>query len=111
MVRENNQTQVLDDAVWSSLSGPHALMAEVHGMARRYPVDISPFSALEDHHNPQSWSDLSQLIGSEGYAVLVGGDLFIADGWQIIDGGFGLQMTGDDVLGEIDGEAIRKSVV
>lgn len=106
MVREINQTQVLDDAVWSSLSGPHALMAEVHGMARRYPVDISPFSGLKDHYNPQSWSDLSQLIGPEGYAVLVGGDLFIADGWQIIDGGFGLQMTGEDVLGEIDGEAI-----
>lgn len=105
MVREINPTQVLDFAVWSSLSGPHALMAEVHGMARRYPVDISPFSAIEDQHNPQSWRDLSQLIGPDGYAVLTGGDLHIADGWQIVDGGFGLQMTGEDVLGEIDGEA------
>ncbi|MFA5918525.1 MAG: GNAT family N-acetyltransferase [Candidatus Nanopelagicaceae bacterium] len=106
MVREIDQTQVLDDAVWSSLSGPHALMAEVHGMARRYPVDISPFSAIEDHHNPQAWRDLAELIGSDGHSVLTGRDLYIADGWQIIDGGFGLQMTGENVLGEIDGEAI-----
>lgn len=106
MVNEIDQTRVLDQAVWSSLSGPHVLMAEVHGMARRYPVDISPFSAIEDQHNPQAWRDLSELIGPEGYAVLVGGDLFIADGWEIVDGGFGLQMTGEDIQGEIDGEAI-----
>lgn len=106
MAKEISQAHVLDQAVWSSLSGPHAMMAEVHGMARRYPVDISPFSALENHHNPQAWRDLSQLIGPDGHAVLTGRDLYMADGWQIIDGGFGLQMTGEDVQGEIDAEAI-----
>lgn len=106
MAKEVDQSQVLDRAAWSSLSGPHALMAEVYGMARRYPLDIAPFGAIEDHHNPQAWRDLSQLIGPDGHAVLIGKDLFIADGWQIVDGGFGLQMTGEDVQGELDAEAI-----
>ena len=106
MAKEINQYEVLDQAVWSSLSGPHAVMAEVHGMARRYPADISPFGAIQNHHNPQAWHDLSGLIGVGGHVVLTGADLVIADGWQIIDGGFGLQMTGEDVLGEIDADAI-----
>lgn len=95
---------MLDDAVWSALSGPHALMAEVHGMSRRYPLDISPFGAIEDPHNPQAWRDLSELIGPGGHVLLTGPELHIADGWEIIDGGFGLQMTGEDVEGELDTE-------
>lgn len=100
------EPHILDSAVWASLSGPHAILAEVHGMARRYPVDISPFGAIEDPHNPQAWRDLSGLLGPDGHIVFTGRDLHIAEGWQVIDGGFGLQMTGEDVEGEIDSEAI-----
>ncbi|MDP1719437.1 MAG: GNAT family N-acetyltransferase [Candidatus Nanopelagicaceae bacterium] len=106
MANEIDQSQVLDDAVWSSLVGPHAILAEAHGMARRYPADISPFGAIEDHHNPQAWRDLSQLIGIGGHIVLTGKEIYVPDGWQIIDGGLGLQMTGDDVEGELDAEVI-----
>lgn len=106
MVNEIEKFQVLDQAVWSSLSGPHALMAEVHGLARRYPVDVSPFGAIEDHHDPQAWRDLSELIGADGQIVLTGKELCIPGGWQNIDGGFGLQMTGENVVGELDAEAI-----
>lgn len=106
MANDINQSQVLDHAVWSSLTGPHSILAEVQGMARRYPVDISPFGAIEDHRNPQAWRDLSALIGSDGHVVLTGPELYIADGWEIIDGGFGLQMTGEDVEGDLDAEAI-----
>ncbi|MDP1711754.1 MAG: GNAT family N-acetyltransferase [Candidatus Nanopelagicaceae bacterium] len=106
MVKEINQSQLLDYAVWSSLNGPHAILAEVHGMARRYPADISPFGAIEDPQNPQAWRDLSELIGPGGHVVLTGPELYMAGGWEIIDGGFGLQMTGEDVEGELDAGAI-----
>lgn len=106
MAEEVDHFRVLDHAVWSSLTGPHSIFAEVRGMARRYPVDISPFGALEDQDNPQAWRDLSQLIGPGGYVVLIGEDLVIPDGWQIVDGGYGLQMTGEDVQGEFDAQAI-----
>jgi ribosomal protein S18 acetylase RimI-like enzyme len=109
MLKEIDHSKFLDHAVWSSLIGPHAILAEVHGMARRYPADISPFGAIEDQQNPQAWRDLSELIGPGGHIVLTGPEIHIADGWEIIDGGFGLQMTGEDVAGKLDAEAIPLS--
>src|SRR3954467_7674283 len=36
----------LDCVVWSSLTGPHAHLAEGSGSALRYPADVSPFATL-----------------------------------------------------------------
>ncbi|MBI3428777.1 MAG: GNAT family N-acetyltransferase, partial [Actinobacteria bacterium] len=110
MTEEKTQPHILDRAVWASLSGPHAHFAEVDGMARRYPVDVSPFGAIADPYNPQDWRDLAGLIGPGGHIVFTGRDLHIADGWQVIDGGYGLQMTGEYVEGERDAEAIPLGV-
>lgn len=52
MANDISQSHVLDHAVWPSLTAPHSILAEVQGMARRYPIVISPFGAIEDHHNP-----------------------------------------------------------
>ena len=105
MSEEKEKPHILDRAVWSSLNGPHAKFAEVNGMARRYLSEVSPFGAIEDPYNPQAWRDLADLIGAGGHALFTGRDLHIADGWQVIDGGFGLQMTGEGVDGEMDAEA------
>ena len=103
---EANQPHILDRVVWASLVGPHAKFAEVNGKARRYPREVSPFGAIEDPYNDQHWHDLAGLIGPGGQILFTGRDLRIADGWRIIDGGFGLQMTGENVEGVIDPEAI-----
>ena len=110
MREEAEQPNILDRVVWASLIGPHAKFAEVNGKARRYPLDVSPFGAIEDPYNDQHWRDLSTLIGPGGQVVLTGRNLHIAQGWRVIDGGFGLQMTGEDVEGEVDAQAISLGV-
>ena len=91
---------LLDNAVWSSLSGPHAIFAETIGRARRYPMEISPFGAVEDQRDLDCWNDLHRLIGPGGTVVLTANELHIPDNWEVIGGGTGQQMTGEDVFGE-----------
>ncbi len=110
MTEDPIQPHILDRVVWASLIGPHAKFAEINGKARRYPLEVSPFGAIEDPYNPQHWRDLSALIGPGGHIVLTGRELHIAEGWRVIDGGIGLQMTGENVEGEIDTEAIKLGV-
>jgi hypothetical protein len=39
---------VLDNSVWHAFIGPHAEHAIGDGLARHYPRDIAPFSAIAD---------------------------------------------------------------
>ncbi len=39
--------RALDDPVWAALAGPHAALAVRSGRAARYPVEVSPFAAVE----------------------------------------------------------------
>ena len=59
----------LDNATWRSLTTGHATLAEVHGGARRYPVDVSPFAAV-DRFDGDAWGDLAALVGARGRVVL-----------------------------------------
>jgi GNAT superfamily N-acetyltransferase len=106
IVIDLSDADVLDRAVWFSLTGPHSNIAEGSGKARRYPVDISPFYAIEDASVQQSWTDLAALTGTSGTAVLTGTGLELPSSWTYLDGGFGIQMTGENVVGIEDGEAI-----
>ena len=45
---------VLDNVVFTSLMGPHDRLAQRHGRAVRYPVDISGFAALPDRHSSET---------------------------------------------------------
>lgn len=98
---------VLDNAVWAALSGPQASFAEVFGRARRFPVDISPFSGIENSSDPECWSDLANLIGPGGTAVLTGKEIDVPEGWEELGGGTGKQMTGESVIGRADSEAVE----
>ncbi len=98
---------VLDNAAWAALSGPQASFAEVFGRARRFPVDISPFSAIENSNDPECWSDLANLIGPGGTAVLTGKEIDVPERWEELGGGTGKQMTGESVIGLADPEAIE----
>ena len=104
------QHHILDNAGWASLAGPHASIAEVHGLARRYPADISPFGALADVQNPQGWRDLAELIGPEQRIVLSGSRLEVPAAWQTPDGGSGVQLIGGDVVGKEDDEALELGI-
>ena len=45
-------TSLLDNIMWSCLSGPHAKFATGEGSVRRYAPGFSPIVGFEDPHNP-----------------------------------------------------------
>ena len=97
---------ILDRAGWESLSGPHAHIAEIHGLARRYPIDISPFNAVADLTNPVAWDDLRTLLGDTGVAIAITSNLVAPQGWRIVEKFPGVQMTGESVVGVHDPDLI-----
>jgi GNAT superfamily N-acetyltransferase len=101
------QPHILDNAGWASLAGPHASIAEVLGLARRYPVEVSPFGAIVNHQTPQAWCDLAELIGPNQRIVLSGSRLEVPESWRTPDGGSGVQLIGDEVEGKEDDRALE----
>lgn len=92
-------TEVLTNPAWSSLAGPHAGLAEstaVGGdLARRYPVDVSPYHAVRSWDEPGVWDALRALAGP-------GADLFFSGavappdppaGWERLWTGAGNQLV------------------
>jgi ribosomal protein S18 acetylase RimI-like enzyme len=87
---------VLDNPIWSSLTTRHAHLAlgadTGHGLARRYPSDIGPLSALQGP-TPEAYADLATIIPNGDIAVL-----FLQNpatppaGWQLIRDGALVQM-------------------
>jgi predicted GNAT family acetyltransferase len=100
-------SHVLDRACWNALVGPHAHLAEVNGSARRYPADMSPFNAVADIANPQAWDDLQKLIGYKGTAIVIGESILAPTGWKIVKVFPGVQMTGEDVVGQEDADLVN----
>jgi hypothetical protein len=72
---------VLDNVVFTSLMGPHDRLAQRHGRAVRYLVDISRFAALPDRPQQQDWSDLARLVGNAEGVALVESNAEPPEGW------------------------------
>ncbi|MFD3453902.1 GNAT family N-acetyltransferase [Streptomyces sp. NPDC058691] len=96
---------VLDNPAWAALTGPHARFAERVGLAARYPVDVSPFTALSDPADPRAWEDLAALAGP-GAAVAVTGARTPPDGWKLVEGGEGVQLVDTSLRAEHAPEAV-----
>ncbi|MBC7278202.1 GNAT family N-acetyltransferase [Nocardioides sp.] len=84
---------ILDNPVWSSLTGAHAWLAEGTGLARRYRPDVSPFAAVSDSSSPEAWRDLAAAVGPGGTALITGAEGVCGDGWSILGGGEGVQLV------------------
>ncbi|WP_328622985.1 MULTISPECIES: GNAT family N-acetyltransferase [unclassified Streptomyces] len=106
---------VLDNPAWASLSGAHAAFAEraappgadpASSRAARYPPDVSPFAALADPADPDSWADLHRLVGDGGIAAL-GGVLAPPDGWESVGSVPGVQLVDTALRAEPAPEAVR----
>jgi ribosomal protein S18 acetylase RimI-like enzyme len=89
----------LGNPVWAALNGPHESLAEVHGRARRYPPDVSPFAALPDHPVAQDWHDLAELAGPGGHVGRIGSGLdALPEGWRLDFAGAGVQLVATETL-------------
>lgn len=96
----------LDDPAWAALTGPHADLAERLGNAARYPVDVSPFSALSDQADPSAWADLAKLVGPGETAVVPGLNLRPPAGWAVIGEVTGVQMVATSLEVRDEPEAV-----
>jgi ribosomal protein S18 acetylase RimI-like enzyme len=88
----------LDNAGWHALNSHHSYLAEVTGVARRYPADVSPFGAV-DAVTDEAWNDLAAAAGAGHPVVLFRVDApDPPDGWTLAFRGHGHQMVAGDLV-------------
>jgi len=59
----------LDNPIWFALTTEHQLLARSHGLARRYPPDVSPLAALL-HPTNDAFADLQRLVSPGEHVAL-----------------------------------------
>jgi ribosomal protein S18 acetylase RimI-like enzyme len=73
----------LDNPIWFALTTEHRLLARTHGLARRYPPDVSPLAAFL-HPTQDAFADLQRLVNpGEHVALFTASPLDVPGGWQI----------------------------
>jgi ribosomal protein S18 acetylase RimI-like enzyme len=70
----------LDQPVWASLHGDHAVFARRRGRAVRYPREVAPFVATDD---ATAGVDLDALVDEGEQACFVGPAPRLSRAWQI----------------------------
>jgi GNAT superfamily N-acetyltransferase len=88
---------LLDNPIWNSLATRHAHLAiGAHigqGLARRYPADIGPLSAVREPTS-EAFADLAAIVPEDDFAVLfLENSLKIPGGWQLLRDGTLVQMV------------------
>jgi ribosomal protein S18 acetylase RimI-like enzyme len=88
---------LLDNPIWHALSTHHAhlaLGAEVgRGLARRYPSEIGPLSALQER-SPEAFEELAAVMPEGDVAILFFDHApEVPAGWQILRKGTLVQMV------------------
>jgi ribosomal protein S18 acetylase RimI-like enzyme len=88
---------LLDNPIWNSLATGHVHLAIGehigHGLARRYPGDIGPLSAVREPTS-EAYGDLAAVIPEGDVAVLfLENSREIPADWQLLRGGTIVQMV------------------
>ena len=96
-VRHFEGEALLDNPIWNSLVTGHAHLAigahVGHGLARRYPADIGPLSAVQEHSS-EAYADLAAIVPDGDVAVLfLEHTIEIPVGWQLVRDGALVQMV------------------
>lgn len=99
--------QVLDNAAWYSLIGPHARFAEGGSRALRYHADVAPFVAIPDTVDELVWRELAELAGPGADVRLTDPAGFPPSDWAPAGAFEGVQLEGSAVPGAEAPEAVR----
>ncbi|MGK5682737.1 GNAT family N-acetyltransferase [Actinoplanes sp. URMC 104] len=94
---------VLDNPVWAALLHGQKAFGDVRGQAARFLPEVSPFAAVGD---ASGWADLAELTGPDGSVLVPAAPDGPVAGWERLGGGRGVQLTGEDVAGAPDPEAV-----
>src|SRR5580693_1752260 len=96
----------LDNPAMAALLGPQAHLAERHGVALRYPADVSPFIALPDQPGADAWTDLAKLTSPAGIVATAGVAAEPGPGWHVVMRIDGVQLVADNAVGAHDADAV-----
>jgi ribosomal protein S18 acetylase RimI-like enzyme len=73
----------LDNPIWFALTTEHRPLARSHGLARRYPPDVSPLAALL-HPTNDAFADLQRLVSpGEHVALFTASPPGVPGDWQV----------------------------
>jgi ribosomal protein S18 acetylase RimI-like enzyme len=73
----------LDNPVWFALTTEHRLLARSHGLARRYPPDVSPLAGLL-HPANDAFANLRRLVSpGEQVALFTASPLDVPSDWEV----------------------------
>src|ERR1700732_5168112 len=73
----------LDNPIWFALTTEHRSLACAHGLARRYPPDVSPLAALL-HPTNDAFADLQRLVSpGDHVALFTASPLDVPGAWQV----------------------------
>jgi ribosomal protein S18 acetylase RimI-like enzyme len=97
--------RLLENPVWSALTGPQSAVAERTGRAARYPVEISVFAALDDDPDEAAWNDAARLPASDPM-VLVAPQSPPPPDWEVRTNVVSLQMLAETLEVAPDPEAV-----
>lgn len=97
---------LLDNPIWHSLVTGHAHFAlgerMGNGLARRYPSDIGPLSALQEP-TPEAYADLAAIVPQGDVAILFLEDKpEVPEGWELRRGGTLVQMICPAIPAAVD---------
>jgi ribosomal protein S18 acetylase RimI-like enzyme len=99
--------EVLDNAVFASLTGPHAHLAQRCGRAVRYSAEVAGFAALAGKPEPDDWTDLATLADTpDGVALTNYGAEAPAD-WTELSRFTVVQMTDEGAEARADRDVVR----
>jgi predicted GNAT family acetyltransferase len=73
----------LDNPVWSALGSGHRAMAQLNGLAARYPREVSPLVGLREP-SPQAFADLRAMVDvGEEVWLLTSNPLELPPEWEL----------------------------
>jgi GNAT superfamily N-acetyltransferase len=106
-VGRGGERHPLDNPALASLLGPHAHLAVRRGRVLRYPADVSPFIALPNDPDDDTWRDAAALLGPGALLPVAGLTVPPPPGWEVVGGIPGVQMVGENVASAPDPEVVR----
>ena len=81
--RAQRMLESLDNPIWFALTTEHRFLARSHGLARRYPPDVSPLAALL-HPTKDAFADLQRLVSpGEHVALFSASSVDVPGDWQV----------------------------
>ena len=93
-----SDTTVLDDPVGASLTSTHAHLARSVGRAVAFHPDVASFCSVGTAPDPQSWTDLAQLLGPGEVADLFDCPSAPPSDWEPVFSLDGVQMVATPTL-------------